>query len=134
MNPVSDIYKYFSRKEILKDREIEYPLTPEMEQNLLKLIECLNVIREAWGKPIKVTSGYRPGRYNTQAGGAKNSAHVTCQAADLADADGLLKKFLSNNVELLEKAGLWMEHPSRTPQWVHLQLRKPKSGSRIFMP
>lgn len=127
-----NLHRYFSRKEMLKDREIEYPLTPKLEENLVKLLLALNIIRETWGKPMIVTSAYRPGRYNTAAGGAKNSAHLTCEAVDISDVNGDLKEFLVKNVELLEKAGLWMEHPDRTPSWCHLQTRRVRN--RIFMP
>lgn len=96
------------------------------------LLTKLNILREKWGKPMTITSGYRPGRYNTAAGGARNSAHLTCEAVDIADADGSLKKYLLKNLDLLEKAGLWMEHPDRTPSWCHLQTRAVKN--RVFNP
>ena len=35
---------------------------------------------------------------------------------------------------LLEQLGLYMERPQWTPDWVHLQVRAPKSGRRVYVP
>lgn len=119
-----------SRKEVLMDREIEYPLTKDLESNLDTLLIAVNKLRDLYGKPMYVSSGYRPGRYNTAAGGAKNSSHVTCQAVDFKDADKALKTWITP--EILEKCGLYMEHPDNTPTWLHVQVRSTKN--RIFRP
>lgn len=113
-------------------REVEYPLTPDQVANLARLLESLNKFRSAYGKPMLVTSGYRPGRYNVQAGGAPNSAHLTCEACDFADPEGLLDEFCSKNTKLLDSCGLWLEHPDSTPGWTHLDIRARKN--RIFRP
>lgn len=119
-----------SRKEVLMGRDTEYPLEAEVEKNLEKLLKAVNLLRELYAKPMNVSSGYRPGKYNTAAGGAKNSSHLTCEAVDFKDADGLIKKFCT--VEVLEKCGLYMEHPDNTPTWCHVQIRPTKN--RIFKP
>lgn len=122
---------YFRYSEYLKDREIEYPLTEEYGLNMVLLLDAISIIREKWGKPIQISSGYRPGRFNKAAGGALNSAHLTCEAVDLVDKDGSLAKFCE---PLLQTLDLYMENPKRTPGWVHLQTRKTKSGNRVFQP
>lgn len=119
-----------SRDEILMGRDKEYLLTPEIEANLKILLENVNKLRTLYGKPMIVSSGYRPGKYNINAGGAKNSTHLTCQAVDFKDIDGALKKFCT--VEILEQCGLYMEHPDSTPTWLHVQTRPTKN--RIFKP
>lgn len=123
---------YFTEQEILKGREAGYPLTPRMKLNLAALITALSDVREAWGKPLVVTSGYRPGSFNKNAGGAKNSAHLTCEAADLADPDRSFAKWCLDNLDVLERAGLWMEDPKYTKGWVHLQTRP--VSVRVFKP
>jgi uncharacterized protein YcbK (DUF882 family) len=122
---------YFKYSEFLKDREIEYPLTEQQRINMVFLLDVISTIREKWGKPIQISSGYRPGRFNKAAGGAEKSAHLTCEAVDLVDHDGSLAKFCE---PLLQQLDLYMENPKRTPGWVHLQTRKTKSGSRVFQP
>jgi hypothetical protein len=128
---MSPIY-LITRREVLMNRDAEFPLTPEMERNLEILLERLNKFRWKYGMPMKRTSGYRPGRYNVVAGGAPNSAHLTCEACDFADADRSLTKFILSNPLILEECDLYMEEPLSTPSWVHLQTRRPPSGRRIF--
>lgn len=38
------------------------------------------------------------------------------------------------NQHVLVKLGLWMEHPSATPSWLHVQTVPPGSGNRVFYP
>ena len=45
--------------------------------------QLLDPIREAWGEPIVVSSGYRCKELNALVGGAKNSHHMLGCAADL---------------------------------------------------
>lgn len=121
-----------SREEVLMKRDIEFPLTKELEANLKKLLENLNKFRQKYGKPMLVSSGYRPGKYNKSAGGAKSSAHLSCEACDFKDADGKLKEFVKKNPTVLEECDLYMEAPESTPTWIHLQTRATKN--RVFKP
>ena len=121
-----------TRAEVLMGREAEFPLTPELEANLLRLLAALNVVRDAYGKPMRVSSGYRPGRYNEAAHGAKHSFHLSCQACDFVDPDGALDAWCMANLDVLRAAHLQLEHPSRTAGWCHLDL-----GARpntVFLP
>lgn len=122
-----------TREEVLMGRDKEYPLTPELETNLSRLLTALNKFRAAYGKPMLVTSGYRPGKYNKAAGGAKKSAHLTLEACDFSDPEGKLASFCIQNLKLLAECGLWMESPAKTKGWVHLQIRS-VPGVRIFEP
>ena len=57
----------------------------DVVHNLERLCnEVLEPLREAIGKPIKITSGYRSAKYNLAIGGAKGSMHTTGMAADIA--------------------------------------------------
>jgi uncharacterized protein YcbK (DUF882 family) len=122
-----------TKKEILMGRDKDYPLTKELEENLDKLHKALNKFRVAYGKPLIVTSGYRPGHHNDNAGGAKKSAHMECLAVDFRDTDGAVDKFCVENQKLLEDLGLWLEHPDHTPGWCHLDLKvRSKRGGDLF--
>lgn len=58
-------------------------------KNLTYLIERLDIIREKWGGPIIVTSGYRPPKLNKAVGStSKNSAHLVGLAADIHPKNG----------------------------------------------
>lgn len=124
---------HISRDEVLMGRDTEFPLTDELESNLARLLDSLNQFRDIYGIPMIVTSGYRPGHYNTDAGGAKGSAHLVCMACDFADADGAMKSWIKENPDVLVTCGLWQEAPASTPTWVHLDIRD--RGSRhVFLP
>lgn len=82
-----------------------------------------------------ITSGWRPRGYNALVkGAAVKSKHITAQAVDIRDDDGMLDEILLANPMLLEKYDLAMEHPSATKGWCHLQSVLPASGRRIFYP
>lgn len=126
-----------TRAEILMGREVEYPLNPILESNLNILLTRLNKLRQLFGKPMRVSSGYRPGRFNkakamgTKHDGAKDSAHLYCMAVDFYDPNRELVKFcMANKGAILKQCGLYMEKPSQTPTWCHLQIRPTKN--RIF--
>lgn len=119
-----------SRDEVLMGRDSQYPLSDNLEANLEKLLEAVNKLRSLYGKPMYVSSGYRPGHYNKAAGGAKNSSHLVCLAIDFKDPKNELKKWIT--VKILEDCGLYMEHPDDTPTWMHVQIRPTKN--RIFLP
>lgn len=115
-------------------RDREYPLSPVLETNLQHLLVALNIFRLTYGIPMRVTSGYRPGRYNEAAHGAQHSNHMVCLACDFADANGALDAWCLAHPDVLEKAGLYQESPGNTPGWCHLQSVAPASGSRVFLP
>lgn len=58
-------------------------------KNLIKqeLIDKLDALREDFGQPIIVTSGYRSPEYNKKIGGAPNSTHMQGIAADITARD-----------------------------------------------
>lgn len=49
--------------------------------------EILDPMREAWGGPLVVTSGYRCPALNRAVGGVTNSAHLSGYAADIRPSD-----------------------------------------------
>lgn len=123
-----------AKDEVLMGREVEFPLSAEVESNLGVLLDRVNRIRALYDKPMFVSSGYRPGHYNKDAGGAANSPHLECQAVDFHDKDRKLTDWILSNVQVLEECDLYMEDPGHTPSWVHLQSRPTRSGRRVFIP
>lgn len=99
--------KYFSIKELTKSSKadqlnIDNIPTKEAEENLIKLVEnILDPLREAWGRPIKVNSGYRGSELNKAVGGAKTSQHCTGQAADISVGNPSENKKLFNLIQEL---------------------------------
>ena len=69
--------------------------TPSKEamKNLERLVSrVLDPLREAWGSPIIVTSGYRCPVLNARVGGVKTSYHLRGMAADIRPRNGLVDK------------------------------------------
>lgn len=81
--------KYFKLEELLKSdtalaAQIENLPSWSDVENLLDLaVFVLDPIREAWGQPLIVTSGYRSTRLNVAVGGVPTSAHVEGCAVDI---------------------------------------------------
>lgn len=81
--------KYFTIAELTKSatakrKGIDNSPSSTVMANLTALVEkVLDPLREAYGKPIVVTSGYRCERLNRAVGGALSSQHVKGQAADI---------------------------------------------------
>jgi len=129
-----------SRDEVLMGRDVEFPLSDELEANLTKLLEVLNKIRVAYNIPMTVSSGYRPSYYNTQAGGATHSNHLYCLACDFHDPNGAIDAWLSDNQDLLEEIGAWQELPVKTQGWAHIDIStrqmmdRPNALKRQFIP
>lgn len=125
-----------TRDEILKDYRsgIIETIPANLEANLTKLLEALNKFRTIYGKPMAVTSGYRNPKKNVAIGGAKKSNHMSCLACDFADSESILDSYCVANQDVLEACGLYLEHPKWTKNWCHLQIVKPISGKRIFIP
>lgn len=125
-------YKYFTREEYTKGRDKASPLSTDQEANLDELLTKMDTFRERYGKPLNVSSGYRDHITNKRVGGSKRSSHLLCMAIDFSDKDGSLAKFCLDNLDLLETLGLYMESPSFTKGWVHLQTRA--TSQRVFNP
>lgn len=109
-------------------------LTDELLINATDTVERVNLLLDKFGEQRSVTSGYRPASINSQVGGAKKSNHIICKACDLEDKNGRLDEWCMNNKHILEQIGLWLEHPSATQGWCHVQTVPPKSNNRVFYP
>ena len=81
--------KYFTIAELTKSdtankKNIDNSPSKQVETNLNQLItNILDPLREAYGEPIIVSSGYRCSALNKAVGGATSSQHTLGQAADI---------------------------------------------------
>lgn len=81
--------KYFTIKELCasetaRRKGIKNEPTPEIEKNLTALVDkVLDPLREAWGRPITVNSGYRCPELNRAVRGSFTSDHLKGFAADI---------------------------------------------------
>ena len=90
--------KYFTLNELIKSdaaRRSKINNTPnkQEENNLIALVEnILDPLREAYGKPIIVTSGFRCERLNKLVNGSKTSQHRYGQAADIRTVEDTVEE------------------------------------------
>lgn len=126
-----------------RDKTFASALTPEIVKNAEDLLSRVNFLMAIFyttnpaAHSRGVNSGWRPPKLNaTVPGAAAHSHHMTGKAIDLGDDDGTLDAWLMSmpGQKALVDARLWMEHPSATPRWTHLQSVPPGSGRRVFNP
>lgn len=97
----------------------------------------LQPIRDAWGKPIKVTSGYRCYRLNRAVGGSPTSAHPLGWAVDIKPASGSYAEFEKFVVDFLKKSDLkWDQVISETAnggksKWLHIGIKNGAGKQRM---
>lgn len=81
--------KHFTIEELTRSttaqlRGIDNTPSQQVINNLTALVDnVLDPLREAWGKPIHVNSGYRCPALNMAVGGVKASQHMKGEAADI---------------------------------------------------
>lgn len=51
------------------------------------LLDMLDSLREHYGKPIRITSGFRTEKHNAAVGGVPDSSHMRGYAVDIACAE-----------------------------------------------
>jgi hypothetical protein len=113
-----------TRSETAKRKGISNMPTPEHIENFKKLAEkVFQPIRDHFGKPIRISSGYRSKALNTAVGGSLSSQHCTGEAIDI-DMDGTditnaqIFHFVKDNLNFDQ---LIAEFPvNGNPAWVHV--------------
>lgn len=94
--------KYFTIKELCKSstavwKKIDNSPNSEIIKNLELLVDnILDPLRENYGKPIRVNSGYRCPDLNKAVNGSKTSQHMTGLAADITVGSPYNNKLLFN--------------------------------------
>lgn len=92
----------------------------------------LDPLREAWGRPITVSSGYRCPALNAAVGGARNSHHIRGMAADITTGNTTDNRRLFQLVldlglpftQLIDERGFAWVHISYDPADLRHQVLK----------
>lgn len=128
--------KYFSIEEMTKSdtakaKGIDNTPSQEVIDNLTKLIEAvLDPLREWYGKPITVNSGYRCEALNEAVGGSKTSDHMTGRSTDIdtgsKEENKKLFDYIKDNLEfdqLIDEKNL---------AWVHVSFRENNNRKQVL--
>lgn len=117
--------KYFTIEELTSSttaarRGIDNTIPDRLLPNITRLIDYLDKVREEFGAPIRVSSGYRCPDLNEAVGGSDKSQHMQGLAADLVVPD------LPRLFRTIRKMGgfdqlIW-EEPSTHRVWVHVSV------------
>jgi len=112
------------RSETAKRKGISNMPTPEHIENFKKLAEnVFEPIREHFGVPVHLSSGYRSAALNKAVGGASSSQHCKGEAIDI-DMDGTtvtnkqIFEFVRDNVNFDQM--IWEFGTDANPDWVHV--------------
>ena len=113
-----------TRSETAKRKGISNMPTPEHLENFKKLAEnVFQPIREHFGVPIHISSGYRSAALNKAVGGSASSQHCTGEAIDI-DMDGTaitnaqIFNFIKDNLTWDQL--IWEFGTDANPDWVHV--------------
>lgn len=108
------------------------PSQNELEALKLLVLKVLQPLRDLYGKPIKVNSGFRSIDVNKAVGGVNNSQHLKGEAADItAGADNkLLFNLIRNNLTFDQL--IWEKGNALNPQWIHVSFKKYGNRKQIL--
>ena len=130
--------KYFSFQEMERsDTAVRYAIDnsiPEnLKNNVARLVDnVLDPLREAWGRPLTVSSGYRCPALNRAVGGSATSHHLRGMAADIttgnnADNRRLFQLIINLGLpftQLIDERDFSWVHVSYDPENVKRQVLK----------
>ena len=115
-----------TRSDSAKRKGISNEPTAEHLENFKKLAEnVFEKIRNHFGVPIHISSGYRSKALNDAVGGSKTSQHSTGEAIDI-DMDGssngvtntMVFNYIKDNLEFDQL--IWEFGTKESPDWVHV--------------
>lgn len=134
--------KYFTINELTRSAtadKLGIVNTPggEAARNLEALVDnVLDPLREAWGRPLTVTSGFRNAALNKAVGGVAPSQHLTGRAADITAGSRQANKRLFHMAinmglpfdQLIHEHGTVEEGPD----WVHISYDPSRNRRQVI--
>ena len=127
--------RYFVWKEVLWLSRWELAAFPDEEKiswNLVKITRKLDIIRRDLGRSVRITSGWRPPKYNKEIGGALKSYHMRGMALDFQVANMTTVDVRKILFPRLGELGLRME--KHWGDWMHIDTGEPGPSGRYFQP
>ena len=128
--------KYFTLNELVKSdvakkKFIDNTPNDAIKSNLEILIQQLDKIREKYGHPIYVNSGYRCPKLNKAVKGVSNSQHQLGCAADITtgstEEDKKLYKLITENFDFDQ--AIWEK--SGQTIWIHYSYLRPNRKQKF---
>ena len=134
------ITKNFSREELLasataKRLKIDNTPTKEQEARLYLLAyQILQPLRDRYGKPIRVSSGFRCKALNKAVGGVPTSQHQKGEAADLNNGVTENKKLFLLAKKMIAEGELKVGQliDEKNYSWIHISLPDSTHNNQIL--
>lgn len=111
-----------------------------IKKQLIDLAALLQKIRDKYGYPIYVNSGYRCLALNNAVGGSKTSQHLKGQAADIVATGGRTNAHLFTVIKGMIDSGelkvgqlIWEYGTKSEPNWVHVSLPYTKVNNVLYL-
>lgn len=129
--------KYFtieemSRSQVALSRGIDNAPVGDIRDSLEMMInKLLDPIREMWGSPITVNSGYRSLDLNIAVGGVATSQHTKGQAVDITTGSPAKNKEL---FDLIRTNGFEFDQliDERNYSWIHISYKKEGCRNQVL--
>lgn len=100
----------------------------DVRDNIIALVEnVLQPLRDAWGQPLFINSGYRCKELNAKVGGVATSQHCKGQAADVGCSDPLAL------ARLLLKMDLDFDQAIVYPSFLHISYKDEGKNRRQLL-
>lgn len=107
----------FTKSTVASRLKIDNSVPTELMPNIKLTAAKLELVRQALGKPIIITSGYRCPALNARVGGVATSAHTKGLAVDFYSSFGTPKEICQRLIDSgVQFDKLIQEHN----QWVHI--------------
>ena len=115
--------KYFTINELTKTSTgLDNTPSKDVQANLEYLVNnVLDKVREIYGKPIKVNSGYRSKLVNKKVGGASNSQHTKGEAVDITGGNKTENKRIYEIIKNLGKYDQLINEYDYS--WIHISYK-----------
>lgn len=105
----------------------------EQQNNLIRLVkDILQPVRDKFGKPITVNSGFRCPALNRAVGGVATSEHLTGNAVDITSADN--KALWKLIIEMINSGEITVGQciDEKKLKWIHLSNPSAKHTNQIL--
>lgn len=124
--------QYFKFIEMIRSAKADefsidnFPKDCDVIDNIIFTMECLDKIRDEYGLPLYISSGYRCPELNKKVGGKEKSQHLKGQAADVNLGSVEKNRAFFNWCQFNADFDQLIDESNY--QWVHISFKK--SGNR----